>query len=562
MTRMRAFCLKNQMAIGNALANIIGVNVVEVIGHRSISPPPPEAMDLFARIDAFFLPLSFLLVFIVTVVYELPIRRFLNRCRQTQGSCPDVDLSARQRLLNEPFFLIAIDFLVWLIAAVIYTLAIHQSPFGPALIQGVFFRTVFVGIITITIAFFVLEWRLQTSLVPVLFPRGGLCATPGTLRIRIGIRLAALIAAANLIPFMAFLMIVQRTFHSDAPPSQMLGQLRMTITANSTVFITVGVLLTILVSSNLTRPFGDIIRVLKDVRNGRLDRKVPVRSNDEVGYVGDVINEMTDGLREGEEMRRGLELAREVQQNLLPKGAPRSMGLDIAGRSIYCDQTGGDYFDFIPIGAPDKHRIGLLVGDVSGHGISSALLMATARAFLRLRAFLPGSVAQIITDVNVQLARDVEASGQFVTLFFLVLDPGSDLMRWVRAGHDPAVLYDPQKDVFEDLGGPGIALGVDGSWIYGESERQGLSSGQVIVIGTDGIWESRNQAGQMFGKTALCNVIRRHAVSNAEAILNAIVDALQAFQAGVRPEDDVTLVVVKLKRPALATDVRHFRETA
>ncbi|MFO7685936.1 MAG: PP2C family protein-serine/threonine phosphatase, partial [Desulfobacterales bacterium] len=138
----------------------------------------------------------------------------------------------------------------------------------------------------------------------------------------------------------------------------------------------------------------------------------------------------------------------------------------------------------------------------------------------------------------------------------------SDVMRWVRAGHDPAVLYDPQKDVFEDLGGPGIALGVDGSWIYGESERQGLSSGQVIVIGTDGIWESRNQAGQMFGKTALCNVIRRHAVSNAEAILNAIVDALQAFQAGVRPEDDVTLVVVKLKRPALATDVRHFRETA
>ncbi|MDP4980097.1 MAG: hypothetical protein NWQ21_11645, partial [Desulfobacterales bacterium] len=113
MTKIQLFRLKNQMLIGNALANIIGVNVAELISHRSISPPPPEAMALFGRVDSIFLPLSFGLIFIITVFYELPIRRFLNRCHRAGGAYPGVDPSARQRLLNEPFFLVAIDFLTW-----------------------------------------------------------------------------------------------------------------------------------------------------------------------------------------------------------------------------------------------------------------------------------------------------------------------------------------------------------------------------------------------------------------------------------------------------------------
>jgi sigma-B regulation protein RsbU (phosphoserine phosphatase) len=544
---MRLFRLKNQMLIGNALANIIGVNVAELISHRSISPPPPESMAQFGRVDAVFLPLSFALVFIVTVVYELPIRRFLNRCHRARGAYPGVDPSARQRLLNEPFFIIAVDFLIWITAAVVYTASIYWTPFGPLLAGGVFSRALFVGIITTTIAFFVLEWRLQKGLVPVLFPAGGLYATRGTLRIRIGTRLAALIAAANLIPFLAFLMIVQKTFRSDYPPDQVLDQLRTTINTNSFVFIAVGVFLTILVSSNLTRPFGDIIQVLQAVRNGRLDRRVSVRSNDEVGYVGDVINEMTAGLREREKMHHSLELAREVQQNLLPRGAPQPKGLDIAGRSIYCDQTGGDYFDFLEVGTPGDNTIGLVVGDVSGHGVPSAFLMATARALMRQRAVLPGGPAQVVSDVNIHLSRDVENSGQFMTLFYLVIDPVRRSLKWVRAGHEPAVIYDPHRDVFEELRGSGMALGVDENWKYQEENRRGLTDGQVILIGTDGIWESRNSEGRMFGKEALLDLIRKNADSSAEEILGAVIASIKLFQQDTEPEDDVTLVVVKMK---------------
>ena len=130
MTRLRLFRLKNQMLIGNGVANFIGVNVASMISHRSLSPPPPEALALFDRVDSIFLPLSFALVFIVTVIYELPIRRFLTRCYRAGGAYPGVDPSARQRLLNEPFFLIGVDFLIWIVAAVVYTASIYRTPFG------------------------------------------------------------------------------------------------------------------------------------------------------------------------------------------------------------------------------------------------------------------------------------------------------------------------------------------------------------------------------------------------------------------------------------------------
>jgi sigma-B regulation protein RsbU (phosphoserine phosphatase) len=271
-----------------------------------------------------------------------------------------------------------------------------------------------------------------------------------------------------------------------------------------------------------------------------------VTTNDEIGYVGDVINEITEGLKEKERLRQSLELAREVQQNLLPQKVPRALGLDIAGKSIYCDQTGGDYFDFLTIGTPDAHKVALLLGDVSGHGISSALLMATARAFLRLRSFQPGGAAEIVNDVNLQLVKDVGNSGQFMTLFYLVIDPNQGDLRWVRAGHDPAVFFDPVRNAFEELGGPGLALGVDATWRYQESQRKGLADGQIIVIGTDGIWESRNSQGKMFGKPAFLELIRKHATASAEDILMAVIDGVKHFQKGYQPEDDVTLVVVKI----------------
>ena len=117
-----------------------------------------------------------------------------------------------------------------------------------------------------------------------------------------------------------------------------------------------------------------------------------------------------------------------------------------------------------------------------------------------------------------------------------------------RAGHEPAWLYDPDSDSFEELMGPGMALGIDDGFVYQSSSKSGLNTGQVIALGTDGIWEGRNTAGEMFGKSRFQEVIRRHADADAEAILDAVFQEHARFTRGTRAEDDITLVIIKLVR--------------
>jgi sigma-B regulation protein RsbU (phosphoserine phosphatase) len=247
-------------------------------------------------------------------------------------------------------------------------------------------------------------------------------------------------------------------------------------------------------------------------------------------------------------MKQSLELAKEVQQNLLPKENPGIKGLDIAGKSIYCDETGGDYYDFITFDECQPANIAIVVGDVSGHGIPSALLMATARAFIRQRAHLPGGLSQVISDVNRQIVGDVEESGQFMTLFYMMVNPDSQCLEWVRAGHEPGIYYDPEKDVFEDLAGPGLALGIDSEYNYVTNRKDGLKEGQIIVLGTDGIWETQNPEGEMFGKEAIYRLIRENADAEADALLDVIIDSLDHFRDGFNLQDDVTLIVVKIAK--------------
>ncbi len=252
-------------------------------------------------------------------------------------------------------------------------------------------------------------------------------------------------------------------------------------------------------------------------------------------------------LRQRDMMQQSLDLAMEVQQSLLPEADPVVRGLDIAGTSIYCDETGGDYYDYLDMGSGDQGRVRVVVGDVSDHGIPSALLMTTARAFLRQRSSMKGDIGEIVSDANTLLSRDVGDSGSYMTLFICEIDWPAKRMRWVRAGHDPAVFYDPAADAFEALRGAGMALGVDEGWRSQENEKHGLARGQIILLCTDGVWEARNPGGEMFGKEAVRETIRANASKTAKGVLNAIIQKLNRFQQGVESEDDVTLVVIKIK---------------
>ncbi len=250
--------------------------------------------------------------------------------------------------------------------------------------------------------------------------------------------------------------------------------------------------------------------------------------------------------REHRKVRQSLSLAMEVQQNLLPRSNPSVKGLDIAGRSIYCDETGGDYFDFLKTGNPEAGAISVVVGDVSDHGIPSALLMATARAFIRQRSSRPGSIAEIVTDTNRQLAGDVEDSGRFMTLFYTEIDRQNNRMHWLNAGHEPAIIYDPGTDAFEELSGGGnLPLGIIEDAQFKETQHE-IAPGQIIVIATDGIREAQNRYGDMFGKEAFYKVIRQNAALGAADLLKAVFTAVDLFQYGNKAEDDMTLMVVKV----------------
>jgi sigma-B regulation protein RsbU (phosphoserine phosphatase) len=155
-------------------------------------------------------------------------------------------------------------------------------------------------------------------------------------------------------------------------------------------------------------------------------------------------------------------------------------------------------------------------------------------------------MSTIIADVNRQLTQDVEGSGQFMTLFYLVLDSATRKLRWIRAGHDPAILYNPATDTFDELKGDGMVLGINEDWVFQENERVGLETGQILFLGTDGIWEAHNAQGDMFGKDAVRNIIRKYANASAQEIQEAIVSSLKSFRGDVDPEDDVTMVVIKV----------------
>jgi sigma-B regulation protein RsbU (phosphoserine phosphatase) len=246
------------------------------------------------------------------------------------------------------------------------------------------------------------------------------------------------------------------------------------------------------------------------------------------------------------EHKKALILAGEVQKSLLPHEKPHVSGLDVAGRNVSCDEIGGDYFDFLWRQSSQKGPFSIVVGDISGHGVDSALLMTTARAFLRMRASQPGTSSEIISEMNNHLASDVLDSGKFMTLFYLTIDPEQGSLSWVRAGHDPALVYTPDTDEFEELKGSGVALGVTDKFEYIENRKEGLINGQIIAIGTDGIWEAFNTEGQMFGKERMCDIIRKHATASADDILNEVYAGLNNFMSGTRSEDDITLVIIKV----------------
>lgn len=487
-----------------------------------------------------------------------PISVCLNLLEKGADPGPQIIEAAKKRLLNLPFLVIPVNVLMWVIIPAMAGLSTTLAGIlDHRTVITLSARASMVGLIASGIASHWMEVLSRRQLIPFFFPNGQLNQLEGVAAISLSHRIRATNRLIAVIPVTVLLVtLITLQWEIEASPVPAVTYGRGIIVFTFVLFLWTLVFskqLTRLLCKNIVDPINELAQVLMNVRKGRFDRKVHVVSNDEIGFAGDVVNEMTKGLQEWKMMQQSLNLAREIQQNLLPKHDPSLPGLDIAGKTIYCDETGGDYYDYLLPEIDEKDRIRIVLGDVSGHGVASALLMATSRALFRQRSALPGTLAEVVTDINRHLCRDVEDSGNFVTLFGIELNLSEKYLKWVRAGHDPAVLYDPAHGRFIELKGEGVALGFDDTLQYRENIISNLSAGQIVVLYTDGIWEARNPSGVRFGKENLYRIIQENAHLSSREIMELCINSSYRFQKDAGYQDDVTLIIVKVLHPPGST---------
>lgn len=241
-------------------------------------------------------------------------------------------------------------------------------------------------------------------------------------------------------------------------------------------------------------------------------------------------------------LEQQLELARTIQTGFWPKQMPVYAGFGFAAFSIPAAQVGGDYYDFIPV---DSERCAVAVGDVCGKGVPAALLMSMLRAMLRAEAEADHPVEKTISQVNHVLVQDTP-SGEFVTLFYGVLDAPRREFTHVNAGHNPPLLYDRRTGKMELLSEGGPVVGILDNFRF-ESMRLRLQPGQVLVIYTDGVTEAQNAREDQFGEDRLQALVRENADEDAKTMLDRIYQAVLGFVQGAPQHDDLTLVIMKVE---------------
>ena len=247
--------------------------------------------------------------------------------------------------------------------------------------------------------------------------------------------------------------------------------------------------------------------------------------------------------------KQQLELAGEVQNSLMPEFAPRTAGVTVYGLNLPCDDSGGDYYDFIEL--PDK-RLCFVLADATGHGIGASILATTARAMLRALLHNQSNnldLASICTILNNLLDTDL-AADKFITMFIGLYDPFDRTLIYASAGHDPPLLlYQPETDCFTELERTGLPFGMLPNMDYEVSKPIPLEPGTVLTLLSDGVPEAENVEEQMYGKKRLQSFIRTNAHFPPEKLCLAVVEDVSEFRRLAPQTDDITIVILRVDQP-------------
>jgi serine phosphatase RsbU (regulator of sigma subunit) len=308
---------------------------------------------------------------------------------------------------------------------------------------------------------------------------------------------------------------------------------------------------------SITAAVDELFRGTERVKGGEFGRPIAVRSDDQLGQLAASFNEMTGRiealLREQDEKRRlaeELRIARDIQMSLLPQGPLSAQGFTVAAMCAPAREVGGDYYDFLPLG---DGRVGLLIADVSGKGMSAALYMAELKGLMLSLSRIHSSPRALLIEANRIIAHHLD-SRSFITMTYAVLDPEARTLTCARAGHCPFIRIPLSADGIhraEVLTPDGMVLGLNldgGERFEGCLEEISIpvEAGDLFFFFTDGISEAMDGTGDCFGEMRVTAFLETYAAQRPEVIRDALIDEIAAFVQGQPQHDDITMIILRV----------------
>ena len=364
-------------------------------------------------------------------------------------------------------------------------------------------------------------------------------------------------------PFMTDTLMVEVSFpkllstlrSSDSAFGQWIYTVLIIITIIFILAEAASVTLGILLTRSITQAIHNLDRGTEYVKRGDFSHSIVVRSNDQLGALAASFNQMTEYVQQlikervqKERLENEIEIARKVQERLFPDGAPRMKHMEIAGACLPARVVSGDYYDFLPLGGED---LGLAVGDISGKGISAALLMASLQAALHSNvmhlhdaedAAGERNVAGIVERLNRQI-YNYTGTNRFATFFYAHYDGNLQTMIYCNAGHNPPLHF--HGDECRRLSAGGTVVGIFPEVAY-EQETLRLADGDLIVAYTDGLTECADVNGEEFGEDRLIQLIRDNRNMPVEDMKKMIIERVLAWKSSEEQADDITLIIARL----------------
>ncbi len=320
-------------------------------------------------------------------------------------------------------------------------------------------------------------------------------------------------------------------------------QLRETLIQLVGMVMLLGVLLIYFLIRQMFKPVQRLTESTKEVARGNWDISIDYKAKDEIGALAQSFNGMVQSLRENAHIWHEFQIARDMQARMLPTTYPKVDGLRIGARSIPMQEVGGDFYDFIEL---DDNRLGVVVGDVSGHGVSAAMVMTAAMSAVRFAAEEKQQTDEVLKLVNTRLHRDTQ-SDMFVALFYGIFDAANRMFAYTNAGQTLPFLWRKDKVSFlpQSNHADRFPLGIVGSTKYEQLCIQ-LEAGDRLILYTDGIVDAMNGSYESYGFDRFSESIRALQRQHPDAMVESLISAMHEYSGNDAVHDDVTVVILEL----------------